>query len=48
MFVKTCLMASPELLRTIDAVGIQDVPYADYTTLWVEKQHNTSFADSPT
>jgi len=31
-------MAGPELLRTIDAVGIRNVPYVDYTTLWVEKQ----------
>jgi hypothetical protein len=38
---KTCqvwLTVGPELLCTIDAVGIQNVPYIDYTTLWVEKQ----------
>jgi hypothetical protein len=27
-----------ELFHTIDAVGIRNVPYVDYTTLWVEKQ----------
>jgi hypothetical protein len=31
-------MGGPELLCTIDAVGIRNVPYVDYITLWVEKQ----------
>ena len=35
-------MAGPELLRTIDAVGIRNVPYVDYTTLWVEKQQTAA------
>ena len=40
-------MAGPELLRTIDAVGIRNVPYVDYTTLWVEKQQTAGRATQP-
>jgi hypothetical protein len=32
------LTAGRELLQTIDAVGVRNVPYINYTTLWVDKQ----------